>query len=130
MTIRTPKEVIEAYNLELWNKKNYQLGEQLIADKVIRHYPGSSRTMTKDEAIQRVKDAYAKHFAEIEFTLHKLLAEGEYVTLLWEMQATTFEAENFVFSSIEVFRVVDGEICEFWNPLHTQTGQGANGLWE
>ena len=130
MTIKTPKAVVEAYNLELWNKKNYQLGEQLIAEEVIRHYPGSSTTMTKDEAIQRVKDTYAKNFAEIEFTLHKLLAEGEYVTLLWEMQAKTLEAENFVFSSIEVFRVVDGKIREFWNPSHTQTGQGTNGLWE
>ena len=129
MSIRTPKEVVEDYNFELWNKQNYELGEQIIADEVIRHYPGSTVTMTKDEAIQRVKDAWAKNFAEIEFTLHKLLVAGEYVTLLWEMQAKTFESENFVFSSIEVFRVVNGKICEFWNPIHGQTGQGTNGLW-
>ena len=126
MATRTPKQVVEAYNYELWNKKNYQLGEELIADEVIRHYPGSVETMSRDDAIQRVKDAYAQVFSEIEFTIHKMMAEGEYVTLLWEMQAKTLEAEDFVYSSIEVFRVVDGKIREFWNPIQIQE---TNGVW-
>ena len=126
MTTRTPKEVVEAYNYELWNKKNYQLGEELIADEVIRHYPGSVETMSKDDAIQRVKDAYAKVFPEIEFTIHKMMADGEYVTLLWEMHAKTQGSEDFVYSSIEVFRVVDGKIGEFWNPIQIQE---TNGVW-
>ena len=126
MTARTPKEVVEAYNYELWNKRNYQLGEELIADEVIRHYPGSVETMSRDDAIQRVKDAYAKVFLEIEFTIHKMMVDGEFVTLLWEMQAKTYEAEDFVYSSIEVFRVVDGKIREFWNPINVQE---TNGMW-
>ena len=126
MTARTPKEVVEAYNYELWNKRNYQLGEELIAEEVIRHYPGSVETMCMDDAIQRVKDAYAQVFSEIEFTIHKIMVDGEFVTLLWEMQATTHEAEDFVYSSIEVFRVVDGKIREFWNPINVQE---TNGMW-
>ncbi|MDD9964536.1 MAG: nuclear transport factor 2 family protein [Gammaproteobacteria bacterium] len=126
MTTRTPKEVVEAYNYELWNERNYQLGEELIADEVIRHYPGSVETLSRDDAIQRVKDAYARVFAEIEFTIHKMLLDGEYVTLLWEMRAKTLEGEDFVYSSIEVFRVVDGKIREFWNPIHIQE---TNGVW-
>ena len=126
MTTRTPKEVVEAYNYELWNERNYQLGEELIADEVIRHYPGSVETLSRDDAIQRVKDAYAQVFAEMEFTIHKMLLGGEYVTLLWEMRAKTLEGEDFVYSSIEVFRVVDGKIREFWNPIHIQE---TNGVW-
>ena len=126
MTARTPKEVVEAYNYELWNKRNYQLGEELIADEVIRHYPGSVETMSRVAAIQRVKDTYAQVFSELEFTIHKMLLDGEFVTLLWEMRAKTQEAEDFVYSSIEVFRVVDGKIREFWNPLHVQK---TNGVW-
>ncbi len=82
MTTRTPKEVVEAYNYELWKKRNYQLGEELIANELIRHNPGSVETMSKDDAIQRVKDTYAKIFPEIEFTIHKMLLDGEFVTLL------------------------------------------------
>lgn len=126
MTTRTPKEVVEAYNYELWNKRNYQLGEELIADEVIRHYPGSVETLSRDDAIARVKDAYAQVFSEIEFTIHKMMVDGELVTLLWEMQAKTLEEEDFVYSSIEVFRVVDGKIREFWNPIHIQE---TNGVW-
>lgn len=126
MTTRTPKEVVEAYNYELWNQKNYTLGEELIADQVTRHYPGSVETMSKADAIARVTDAYANVFAEIEFTVHKMLVEGEFVTLLWEMQAKTLNQEDFVYSSIEVFRVVDGKICEFWNPIQVQE---TNGVW-
>lgn len=126
MTTRTPKEVVEAYNYELWNKRNYQLGEELIADEVVRHYPGSVETMSRQDAIRRVKDAYAQVFAEIDFTIHNMLLDGEFVTLLWEMQAKTLEGEDFVYSSIEVFRVVDGRIREFWNPINVQD---TNGVW-
>ena len=126
MTTRTPAEVIEAYNYELWNKKNYQLGRELIADRVVRHYPGSVQEMTREEAIQRVKDAYANVFSQIEFTIHKLLVDGEFVTLLWEMHATTLEGQDFVYSCIEVFRVVDGKIREFWNPIQPEE---SNGVW-
>lgn len=126
MATRTPKEAVEAYNYELWNKRNYQLGEELIADEVIRHYPGSVQTLSKEDAIARVKSAYARVFSEIEFTIHKLLIDGEYVTLLWEMHAKTHDEEDFVYSSIEVFRVVDGKIREFWNPLNVQE---TNGVW-
>ena len=126
MNGRTPKDVVEAYNYELWNKRNYELGEAIIADTVIRHYPGSVVTLSKSEAIQRVKDAYADVFSEIQFTIHTLTAEGELVTLLWEMQAKTKTSEDFVYGSIEVFRVKDGQIHEFWNPVQPEE---PNGLW-
>lgn len=126
MTTRTPKEVVEAYNYELWNKKNYELGEALIADQVIRHYPGSVQIMSKAEAIARVEDTYANNFAEIEFKIHKIFVEDEFVTLLWDMEAKTLHGEDFIYSSVEVFHVVDGKICEFWNPTHIQE---TNGVW-
>lgn len=123
----TPKEVVEAYNYELWNKKNYKLGAEIIADKVVRHYPGSSQIMTREESLQRVKDTWANNFTTCEFKIPKLFAEGEYVTLFWENHGTTKEGAEILYSSIEVFRVVDGQITEFWNPSYTE---GNNGAWE
>ena len=126
MAAKTPLEVVEAYNYELWNRQNYDLGEEIIADHVVRHYPGSVQTLSKEEALQRVKHAYAEVFSSIKFTLPKTIVEGEYVTIVWQMEATTKEAEEFVYGSIEVFRVVDGKICEFWNPINADE---PNGLW-
>lgn len=122
----TPIEVVEAYNYELWNKQNYELGAKIIADTVTRHYPGSVQTMTREESLQRVRDTYANNFTSCEFTLPKLLADGEYVTLFWEMRGKSKEGEDMLYSSIEVFRVVNGQICEFWNPSYVE---GSNGAW-
>ena len=88
-------EVVEAYNYELWNKQNYELGGEIIADQVVRHYPGSVNTLSKEEALQRVKHAYAEVFSTIKFTLPKTIVEGEYVTIVWQLEATTKEAEGF-----------------------------------
>ena len=127
MAHRTPMEVVEAYNYELWNKQNYPLGEEILADKVVRHYPGSSLTLTRDEAIARVQETYESVFSSIEFVIKKLLVDGEFVTLLWDMHAQTKQDEPFLHSSIEVFRVVDGQISEFWNPINPEQSIG---LWE
>ena len=82
--------------------------------------------MSKADALDRVEAAYAQNFAKIEFTIHKMMLDGEFVTMLWEVQAKTLQGEGFVYSSIEVFRVVDGKIVEFWNPIHIQE---TNGVW-
>ena len=127
MSTMSPKEVVEAYNYELWNNRNYELGARILADSVVRYYPGHRQIMSRTEALQRVKDVYANTFESCEFKCHRLFADGEYVTLIWEMFAVTKEGEDFVHSSVEVFRVVDGRICEFWNPENTGK---PNGCWE
>lgn len=122
----TPKEVVEAYNYELWNKQNYELGATLIADTVTRQYPGKTQTMTREESIQRVKDTWANHFRTCEFKVRKMFAEGEYVTFFWENHGSTQQGEEILYSSIEVFRVVNGQITEFWNPSYVDY---QNGTW-
>ena len=128
MVTRTPKEVVEAYNYRLWNEKDYALGETLIADQVVRHYPGSVVTLSRDEAIQRVKDVYTKRFPKMEFKLPMLLADGEFVTLVYEMHAEDLEGTPCVYGALEIFRVVNGKICEVWNDLNDPE-LGPNGAW-
>lgn len=115
----TPKEVVEAYNYELWDKKNYALGETIIADQVVRHYTGRAETLNREAALQRVKDIW-KLFATLKFTLIKIIAEGELVTIVYQMDAKNHQGEDVYLSSMEVFRVVDGQICEVWNPAYSE----------
>ena len=122
----TPIEVVEAYNYELWNKQNYELGGQIIADEMIRHYPGKTVTLTRQEALQRVRDTHANEHWSCDFKLPKILVDGEYVTMFWENHGTSNEGDDFLYSSIEVFRVVDGQIHECWNPSYVE---GPNGAW-
>ena len=129
MSVRTLKEVVEAYNYELWNKQNYALGEEIIADTVTRYYPGKTQTLTREESLQRVKDVFENLHSACEFSLPMLLVDGEYVTICWENRATPKteagkKAANY--SSIEIFRVVNGQITEFWNPSYVEV---SNGFW-
>ena len=124
MSAMTPKQVVEAYNYELWNKQNWTIGEQIISDQIVRHYPGSVVTLSRTEAIRRVKDTYRNRFPKMEFRLPMLLEDGEFVTLVWEMHGEDLEANETVFGGIEIFRVVDGRICEVWNDLNEHPAYG------
>ena len=39
---------------------------------------------------------------------------------------TTQEEDDFVYSTVKVFRAVDGKIGEFWNPIYIHE---TNGVW-
>ena len=128
MSVRTPKEVVEAYNYELWNKQNYALGAEIIADTVTRYYPGKTQTMTKEESLQRVKDVFENVNSKCEFSIPMMLVDGEYVTICWENRATPKTEGGITnYSSIEIFRVVNGQITEFWNPSYVDY---SNGFWK
>ena len=61
----------------------------------------------------------------MKFTLYKILADGEFVTIICEVDARNKEGKEFVCSNIEVFRVVEGKICEVWNPIHSRRPTGS-----
>jgi predicted SnoaL-like aldol condensation-catalyzing enzyme len=112
---RTVREVVEAYNFELWNQKRFELAEELIADTMIRHDVGESRTLTRAEALKRVTDTWAE-MDSLRFDLDLVIdgGDGEHVAMVWNSTMTKGDDEVKV-ASIEVFRVVDGQIVEVWN---------------
>ncbi|HEY5845144.1 MAG TPA: ester cyclase [Mycobacterium sp.] len=113
--VRTAREVVELYNLELWNNRKFDLADELIADTMIRHEVGESQTLTREQALKRVTDTWAE-FDHIQFDLNIVVAsaEGEHVTIVYDSVLSKGENDVRV-ASIEVFRVVDGKIVEVWN---------------
>ena len=55
---RTAREVVELYNLVVWNERDIDLAEELLADNVIRHEVGHAHTLTHAQAVQRVADMW------------------------------------------------------------------------
>ena len=53
---RTAREVVELYNLVVWNNRDFALAEELLGDTVIRHEVGEAMVLTHDEAVKRVID--------------------------------------------------------------------------
>jgi predicted SnoaL-like aldol condensation-catalyzing enzyme len=124
-TVRTAREVVELYNLVVWNKRDFALAEELFADNVIRHDVGDVHTLTHDQAVARVVDTWAI-FEEIRFDLNLVVAgdDDEHVAIVYQSPMKLKDGTETTVGSMEIFRVVDGRICEVWNCGYKQ------GVWQ
>jgi predicted SnoaL-like aldol condensation-catalyzing enzyme len=122
---RTAREVVELYNLVVWNECNIDLAEELLADNVIRHEVGEAHTLTQAQAVQRVADVW-QLFDSLRFDLDIVIEgdDGEHVGIVYDSTMTTGDGTQTNVASIEVFRVVDGKITEVWNCGYKQ------GVWK
>lgn len=122
---RTAREVVEMYNLVVWNKRDFALAEELLGDTVTRHEVGEVQVLTHDEAVQRVVDTW-EMFDDIRFDLNVVVAgdDGEHVAVVYQSPMTLKDGTEICIGSTEIFRVVDGRIAEVWNCGYKQ------GVWE
>ena len=122
--MRTAREVVELYNLVVWNEHNLALAEELFADTVVRHEVGEAHTLTRERAVSRVRDVW-EMFDELHFDLNIVVAgdDGVHVAIVDDSSMTTMNGTKTNVASIEVFRVVAGRITEVWNCGYKQ------GVW-
>lgn len=121
---RTAREVVELYNLVVWNDRDIALAEELLGDSVIRHEVGEAVVLTHEEAVKRVVD-HLEMFDEIRFDLNLVVAgdDGEHVAIVYQSPMTLKDGTTTTVGSMEIFRVVDGRITEVWNCGYKQ------GVW-
>jgi predicted SnoaL-like aldol condensation-catalyzing enzyme len=122
--VRGAREVVELYNLVVWNERDFALADELIGDLVVRHEVGEAHTLTHDQAVARVVDHW-KLFDTLRFELNLVVAgdDGEHVAIVYQSPLTLSDGTEMTVSSMEVFRVVDGKITEVWNCGYKQ------GVW-
>ena len=121
---RTAREVVELYNLVVWNERDFALAEELLGDTVIRHEVGEAQTLTHEEAVNRIVDMW-KVSEELRFDLNLVVAgdDGEHVAIVYESPIRLKDGTDTTVGSMEIFRVVDGRITEVWNCGYKQ------GVW-
>ncbi|ORW27281.1 polyketide cyclase [Mycobacterium paraense] len=124
MTTRTAREVVELYNLVVWNERDLGLAGELFADTVIRHEVGEAHTLTHAQAVQRIADVW-QLMDSLRFDLNIVVGgdDGEHVAIVYDSTMTTKDSTETNVASIEVFRVVAGKITEVWNCGYKQ------GVW-
>jgi predicted SnoaL-like aldol condensation-catalyzing enzyme len=112
----TARSVVELYNLVVWNERNIELAEELLGDTVVRHEVGAARTLTHAEAVQRVVDMW-QAAQSLHFDLNVVIEgdDGEHVAIVYDSTIKTKDGTETNIASIEVFRVVDGNITDVWN---------------
>jgi predicted SnoaL-like aldol condensation-catalyzing enzyme len=113
---RTAREVVELYNLVVWNERDFALADELMGESVIRHEIGEPQTLTREQAVQRIVDHW-EMFDKLRFDLNLVVAgdDGEHVVIVYQSPMTLKDGTQTTISSMEIFRVVDGRITEVWN---------------
>ena len=122
---RSAREVVELYNLVVWNKRDFELAEELMGDSVIRHEVGEATTLTHVQAVRRIVDHW-EMFSTIRFDLNLVVAgdDGEHVAIVYQSPMELKDGTKTDVGSMEIFRVVDGRITEVWNCGYKQ------GIWQ
>ena len=122
---RTAREVVELYNLVVWNERNFDLADELMGDTVIRHEVGEAQTLSHEQAVQRVVDNWAM-FDKLRFDLNLVVAgdDGEHLAIVYQSPMELKDGTKTSVGSMEVFRVVEGRITEVWNCGYKQ------GVWQ
>jgi predicted SnoaL-like aldol condensation-catalyzing enzyme len=117
--VRTAREVVELYNLVVWNEQDLDLAEELFADEVIRHGVDEAVTLTREQAVRRIVDLYAT-VEHVRFELPVVVGgdDGEHVAIVYQAEMTRHDGAADSIASIEVFRVVDGRITDVYNNTH------------
>jgi predicted SnoaL-like aldol condensation-catalyzing enzyme len=120
---RTAREVVELYNLSVWNERDFDVADELVADTMIRHEVGSGHALTRDQIRKGIEDFQAQ-FDKLHWDLNLVVAgdDGEHVAVVYDGTMTKGGDKAHV-AGMEVYRVVDGEITEIWN------GGDKQGLW-
>ena len=121
---RSAREVVELYNLVVWNERDFALAEELMGDTVVRHEVGEANTSTHEEAVQRIVDMWEVS-DELRFDLNLVVAgdDGEHVAIVYESPIKLKDGTETTIGSMEIFRVIDGRITEVWNCCYQQ------GVW-
>ncbi|MGO8770755.1 MAG: nuclear transport factor 2 family protein [Mycobacterium sp.] len=126
--MRTAREVVELYNLVVWNERDLNLADELLGETVIRHEVGEVHTLTHAQAVRRVADVW-QLFDSLRFDLNIVIEghDGEHVAIVYDSSMTTRDGTEtnteIKIASVEVFRVVAGKITEVWNCGYKQ------GVW-
>jgi predicted SnoaL-like aldol condensation-catalyzing enzyme len=122
---RTAREVVELYNLVVWNDRDFALAEELMGDTVIRHDVGEAKTLAHGQAVQRIVDNWAM-FDKLRFDLKLVVAgdDGVHVAIVYQSPMELKDGTKTSLGSMEIFRVIDGRISEVWNCGYKQ------GVWQ
>ncbi len=121
---RTAREVVELYNLVVWNERDFALAEQWSATRSPGMRWARRGVLTHQQALDRIIDHCAL-FETIRFDLNLVVAgdDGEHVAIVYQSPMTLKDGTEVEIGSMEIFRVVAGKITEVWNCGYKQ------GVW-
>lgn len=113
----SPRTVVERYNYELWNDKNFAVAEDILGEEIVRNTPGGRVVQTRQQAVQRVRDLWST-VKSVHFTLLRIVADDQLCSIVYQADIVTHDDTPDCIAAIEVFRVAGGRVVEVWNPCN------------
>ncbi len=118
------KAVVVRLFTEILSQGKFEVAAEIYAKDFVNH--GTTKDLGLDES-EAVDHGWRAAFPDLEVTVEKEIAEGDFVTVLWRGRGTNTGSGNGLNATgkkaegrgISIFRVVDGRIKEEW----TETSQ-------
>jgi steroid delta-isomerase-like uncharacterized protein len=124
MSVEDNKAIIRAYVEMVWNRKQLDRAEEVVASDFIDHapLPGQAPGL---EGAKRKWAMYLTAIPDLHVTIEDLVAEGGKVpvrrsyegTHQGELLGIPATGKQLQVGSISIFRLVDGKIAENWEQL-------------
>jgi steroid delta-isomerase-like uncharacterized protein len=124
MSVEDNKAIIRAYVEMVWNRKQLDRTEEVVASDFIDHapLPGQAPGL---EGAKRKWAMYLTAIPDLRVTIEDLVAEGDKVAVRRSYEGThqgellgiPATGKQLQVGSISIFRLVDGKIAENWEQL-------------
>jgi predicted ester cyclase len=118
------KAVVRRVFTEILSQGKFEVASEIYAKDYVNHDAAKDLNFDESEAVDH---GWRAAFPDLEFTVERELAEGDFVTVVWRGRGTNTGTGNGLIATgkkaegrgISIFRVVDGRIEEEW----TETNQ-------
>ncbi len=124
----TGKQLVRRHFEELWNNRNLDLCEELMAEAFVEHAPAPFSTdrpgsVNGPDAMRATCNWLLDQFPDLTMTIEMMIADGDLVAaLVWSEGTNTGKLNGFLppsgrhfkYRQTHWFRVRDGQLCEHW----------------
>ncbi len=118
------KAVVRRVFTDILSQGNFEVAAEIYAKDYVNHETSKDLGLDESEAVDH---GWRAAFPDLELTIEKEIAQGDFVTVLWRGRGTNTGSGNGLAATgkkaegrgISIFRVVDGKIKEEW----TETSQ-------
>ena len=116
------KALVRRFFEEIWNNKNIDVADQLIADDHINHDPASPMEVRGPDGFKQLARMYIAAHPDLRFTIEDQIAEGDMVVTRWTASGTQQgplmglppTGKHATVSGIQTDRIAGGKLQESW----------------
>lgn len=110
---------------EVWNRGNYDVVDELVADDFVGHSATPDQEIHGPEGVKQFYMALRMAFPDIHFTIEDQIAEGDKVVTRWRAQATHLgefqgippTGNQGMITGITIDRIAGDKLVECWTEI-------------